>query len=130
MKVGQRKSKQRDIILEELKGVTSHPTADELYEMVRKRVPNISLGTVYRNLELMVAGGIIQKLDAGGKKRFDANNASHPHIRCVKCGRIEDVHIDVEIRDISNVDAHGFKVIGCNVEYLGICPECRGSRDH
>ena len=130
MKIGQRKSKQRDIILEELKGVDCHPTADELYEMVRKRVPNISLGTVYRNLELLVAGGAIQKLDAGGKKRFDANTMSHPHIRCLRCGKIEDVHIEVATKQLSAPEAHGFKVIGCNVEYLGLCPDCQTRQDN
>ncbi len=71
MKVGQRRSKQRELILEELRGLTCHPTADELYELVRKRISNISLGTVYRNLELLAANGVILKIETGGKNRFD-----------------------------------------------------------
>ncbi len=67
MKIGQRRSKQRELILEELKGLTCHPTADELYERVRKRLPNISLGTVYRNLELMADNGVILKIETSGK---------------------------------------------------------------
>jgi len=64
---------QRQIILEELAKVTSHPTANEVYDMVRKRLPRIGLGTVYRNLELMADSGVILKIEVGGtQKRFDA----------------------------------------------------------
>ena len=69
---------QRQIILEELSKVTSHPTANEVYDMVRKRLPRIGLGTVYRNLELMADSGIILKLEVGGtQKRFDATTKTH-----------------------------------------------------
>ncbi|PKN21112.1 MAG: transcriptional repressor, partial [Deltaproteobacteria bacterium HGW-Deltaproteobacteria-3] len=75
-------TKQRQIILDELCSVTSHPTADVLYQMVRKRLPKISLGTVYRNLEIMSECGIIQKLDIGGtQKRFDGAPHIHYHVR-------------------------------------------------
>ena len=67
-----RMTHQRRIILEELRNTRSHPTADEVYEIVRKRIPKISLGTVYRNLELLSESGVIQKLEIGGtQKRFD-----------------------------------------------------------
>ncbi len=73
---------QRQVILEELGKVTSHPTANEVYDMVRKRLPRIGLGTVYRNLELMAESGLILKLEVGGtQKRFDATTDLHYHIR-------------------------------------------------
>ena len=88
---------QRQIILEELGKVTSHPTASEVYDMVRKRLPRIGLGTVYRNLELMAESGIILKLEVGGtQKRFDATVESHYHIRCSGCGRVDDIDIEVQ----------------------------------
>lgn len=80
---------QRQIILEELEKVTSHPTANEVYDMVRKRLPRIGLGTVYRNLELMAETGIILKIEVGGtQKRFDATTHPHYHIRCISCGKV------------------------------------------
>ena len=73
-----RMTQQRQVILEELRNVNTHPSADEIYEMVRKRLPRISLGTVYRNLEILCASGEIQKLEAGGSiKRFDGNPRNH-----------------------------------------------------
>ena len=87
---------QRQIILEELGKVTSHPTANEVYDMVRKRLPRIGLGTVYRNLELMADNGIILKLEVGGtQKRFDATVDPHYHIRCLSCGKVNDIEVPV-----------------------------------
>ncbi|NDV26111.1 Fur family transcriptional regulator [Desulfovibrio sp. JC010] len=125
MKIGQRRSKQRELILEELKGLTCHPTADELYERVRKRLPNISLGTVYRNLELMADHGVILKIETGGKNRFDGNAEPHPHIRCLQCGKVDDVMNEVTAPEISEIEAQGYDVKGCSIEYFGLCPECR-----
>ncbi|MCJ7604005.1 MAG: transcriptional repressor, partial [Desulfobulbaceae bacterium] len=69
-----RMTKQRQVILEELRKVKTHPTADDMYQMLRKKMPKISLGTVYRNLEILSESGIIQKLDVGGtQKRFDGD---------------------------------------------------------
>jgi Fur family ferric uptake transcriptional regulator len=65
-------TRQRKVILEELRNVDTHPSADEIYEMVRKRLPHISLGTVYRNLEILSETGAIQKLELGcAQKKFD-----------------------------------------------------------
>jgi len=87
---------QRQIILEELSKVKTHPTASELYDMVRKRLPRIGLGTVYRNLELMAENGMILKLEVGGtQKRFDATTDTHYHIRCSGCGKVDDIDTPV-----------------------------------
>ncbi|MBV5345337.1 MAG: transcriptional repressor, partial [Rhodoferax sp.] len=88
---------QRQVILEELFKVTSHPTANEVYDMVRKRLPRIGLGTVYRNLELMSETGLILKLEVGGtQKRFDAVVTPHYHVRCIQCGKVNDVDMPVQ----------------------------------
>ncbi|OEU47215.1 MAG: transcriptional repressor [Desulfobulbaceae bacterium S3730MH12] len=117
---------QRQIILEELGKVTSHPTANEVYDMVRKRLPRIGLGTVYRNLELLAENGIILKLEVGGtQKRFDATIESHYHIRCSVCGRVDDVDIEVQ-EEINETAAKScdYKILGHHIEFSGICNEC------
>lgn len=117
---------QRQIILEELGKVTSHPTANEVYDMVRKRLPRIGLGTVYRNLELMSETGIILKLEVGGtQKRFDATIDPHYHIRCVSCGKVDDIEIPV-MADINKAaaDISKYEVLGHHIEFSGICSDC------
>ncbi len=117
---------QRQIILEELGKVTSHPTANEVYDMVRKRLPRIGLGTVYRNLELMAETGIILKLEVGGtQKRFDATIDPHYHIRCLSCGKVDDIELPV-MSDINKTaaDLSHYQVLGHHIEFSGICSEC------
>ena len=103
-----------------------HPTADELYERARRRLPRISLGTVYRNLAVLSECGMIQKLELGGaQKRFDGNVDNHYHTRCIRCGRIEDVPmenltpIENNLRGMSD-----YEIIGTRLEFIGICPRC------
>ena len=122
---------QRQIILEELSKVKTHPTASELYDMVRKRLPRIGLGTVYRNLELMAENGMVLKLEVGGtQKRFDAITDTHYHIRCIGCGKVDDIDtpvMDDLVREASN--ATSYKVLGHHIEFSGKCPTCqKGNR--
>jgi Fur family transcriptional regulator, ferric uptake regulator len=122
-----RMTKQRQAIVEELKTVTSHPTADQIFEMVRKRLPRISLSTVYRNLETLSAGGVIQKMEvAGTQKRFDGSVHHHYHIRCVQCGRLDDVHMPLipNIEETVRKYCH-YESVAHNLEFTGICPDCR-----
>ena len=118
---------QRQILLEELSKVTSHPTACELYEMVRKRLPRIGLGTVYRNLELMADSGMILKLELGGaQKRFDATTDPHYHVRCSVCGKMDDIMLQVrENITESAAEKTPYKILGHNVEFTGECPTCQ-----
>lgn len=123
-----RNTRQRTVVLEELKKLSSHPTAAELYELARTRLPRISLGTVYRNLELLAQNGVIQKLQiSGSEARFDGEAEGHHHVVCVHCGRIDDVHdltedfVRGEIRNLA-----GYHVVGFRLHFLGVCPECQG----
>ena len=121
-----RLTSQRQVILEELQKVTSHPTASEVFDMVRKRLPRIGLGTVYRNLDLLAERGIIKKLEAGGEqKRFDGDTSQHYHVRCVKCGRVEDIFIErskeLEKRAASYCN---YKILDHHVQFSGICSKC------
>ncbi|MBU0485143.1 MAG: transcriptional repressor [Proteobacteria bacterium] len=122
-----RLTNQRKVILEELKKVKSHPTATEIYDMVRKKMPRISLGTVYRNLELLSNNSIIQKLDFGeAQKRFDGNPTTHYHINCKGCGRVDDVDMPLnqELDELAE-NATSYKVSSHHVEFSGFCVSCQ-----
>ena len=121
-----RMTPQRKIILEEIRKLNSHPSADEIYEVVRKRLPRISLGTVYRNLEILTELGEIQKLElAGSMNRFDWDTNKHYHIRCTECGRVENAPL-APLNQIED-ELYGmtvFDIIGHRLEFVGLCPEC------
>lgn len=107
--------------------MTSHPTADELYQRVKAQLPRISLATVYRNLEVLSQEGVIQKLETGGRqKRFDGEPKNHCHIRCVRCGRVDDVRTEgLEGLEAVHVDAGGYRVLNHRLEFDGVCPGCQ-----
>ncbi len=117
---------QRQVILEELAKVKTHPTANEVYDMVRKRLPRIGLGTVYRNLELMADNGMILKLEVGGsQKRFDATTNLHYHIRCTCCGKVDDIELTAMPHlDQLASDSSDYQVVGHHIEFSGICATC------
>jgi Fur family ferric uptake transcriptional regulator len=115
-----RMTHQRQVILDEIRKVNTHPTADEVYELVRKRLPRISLGTVYRNLEILSARGSQQM-------RFDGVTKDHYHLRCISCGRVEDAPM-ISVGDLEDAvrNQSDYSITGHRLEFLGICPECRG----
>jgi len=123
----QRNTRQRQVILEELQKLRSHPTAAGLYAIVRRRMPKISLGTVYRNLELLYRTGTIQKLDfSSGEARYDGNAVNHDHLRCVSCGRVDDAPgPPLVLADGGKEDWGGYKVLGHRLEFFGVCQKCR-----
>ena len=118
-----RNTRQRQLILDELR---------KLYDTVRRRLPTISLGTVYRNLEQMAAAGLVLKIEiSGSAARYDGSVHRHDHIRCVRCGRVDDlpaVPLDKIIG--SGQDWGGYKVLDRRVEFAGICPDCQKAVDH
>lgn len=88
-----RNTAQRNKILEILQSTVSHPTASWIYDRVREELPNISLGTVYRNLNVLVTQGFAQKISCGdAEERYDANTKPHIHYYCLNCGCVSDVH--------------------------------------
>lgn len=124
-----RMTHQREIILQELKGLETHPTADELFQHVRGRLPRISLATVYRNLEQLAEAGLIVKLyGTGNQKRFDGDTSRHHHIRCVKCGKIADISLaEGPMSGPEVIDANSYRIIEKHFDYLGVCPDCISS---
>ena len=123
-----RMTRQRKVILEELQKLTSHPTAVGLYEIVRLRLPKISLGTIYRNLDLLSRMGLILKLEFGnGEARFDGNIERHDHIRCVRCGRVDDISCTpLDLSGGVTDDSLCYQILGYRLEYSGLCPNCQG----
>jgi len=123
----QRKTKQKEAILTVLKDTNPHPTTEGVYEQVKREIPHISLGTVYRNLRLLKQGGDIVELDiAGTLSRFNGNTQPHYHFRCEQCERIFDVDEPVDKAIDSRVAQRmGFKVTHHRLEFRGLCHHCQ-----
>ena len=121
-----RMTQQRKTILEVLRNTKTHPSADEIYELVKQKLPRISLGTVYRNLEVLAELGSIQVLELSGSlKRFDWDPNKHYHIRCIRCDRVENAPIAPMDRLENKVyQSTVFEIIGHNLEFTGLCPRC------
>ena len=117
-------SKQREAILNELHSRCDHPTATQVYESVRKVMPNISLGTVYRNLASLVESGEILSVTVGdGHEHFDGDKSFHLHLHCKCCGEIIDSHVDnSKIKDIAELNGFVPNTSVCVV--YGICKNC------
>ncbi len=121
-----RMTRQRKIILEELRLCNYHPSADELYERVRKRLPRVSLGTIYRNLEVLCDLNKIQKLELSGSlKRFDWDPEKHYHIRCLRCNLVVNAPVaPLKTLEDELYETTVFEIIGHNLEFTGFCPDC------
>ncbi len=118
-------SRQRESIKRFLMSRYDHPTADTIYLHVQEEFPNISLGTVYRNLSLLTELGEIIKITTDGPDRFDGNVKPHSHFLCRKCHSLLDVHLDNE----SFIDQQAQKnfpgtIDGHSILYYGICSDC------
>ena len=126
-----RHTRQGRAILEALREVNTHPTAAELYDLLRCSLPRISLGTVYRNLEALARDGLIRKLVSGHEEaRFDGDLSRHHHVRCVECGRVADVR-DVATDSIQTAEVGrltGFEILGHRLDFFGVCPKCLAHR--
>ena len=122
-----RRTRQKEAILEVLRSTTSHPTADWVYDEVKKEIPNISLGTVYRNLRVLCQlGEVLELVLCGSLTRFDARSDNHYHFRCVKCGQVFDVDEPVNTEmDKTAARRTGFKIKYHRLEFYGLCLECQ-----
>jgi Fur family peroxide stress response transcriptional regulator len=122
-----RDTKQRKAILKVLRNTKSHPTADQVYDEVRKDIPNISKGTVYRNLQVLQQDGVISVLNVNGiQSRYEEKQESHYHFRCETCGRVFDLDEPaVDELDDRVAKKTGFKVSHHQMEFRGLCKECQ-----
>jgi Fur family transcriptional regulator, peroxide stress response regulator len=120
-----RNTKQLEVIWDAIKDDDSHPTADQIYDKVRGRLPNISLGTVYRNLQKLVSDEKLQVLMLGRSQHFDPLVKRHQHFICEKCGQVFDVLVDTEdeIKPVRLPHA-GFKITSHQLAFYGACKHC------
>ena len=122
-----RHSRQRESIKKFLAGRKDHPTADMVYVNIRKSYPNISLGTVYRNLALLESLGEVRKISCGdGAERFDPNTEPHYHFVCRQCGCVQDI----PLLPVDNLETMAQEAFEGSIEshtamFYGICSQCR-----
>jgi Fur family ferric uptake transcriptional regulator len=121
-----RMTRSRRIILDEVARVTSHPTADQVFRAVRRKLPRVSLGTVYRNLDTLTRHGLLRELsEVGGQRRYDATCEEHYHVVCERCGRVDDADEKPPAalrRWVRN--ACGYEIHGYRLALVGLCPKC------
>lgn len=119
--------RKRDAILSYLKETDVHPSAEAVYASLKERIPDISLGTVYRNLALFKDQGVIQSLGSvQGVERFDGNTQPHVHFVCDNCGRITDlhqIHVPRELSDSAAAAARA-EIRRCQLTFTGTCLDC------
>lgn len=120
--------RKRDAILSCLRQTTEHPSADWVYTKLKPEIPDLSLGTVYRNLALFKEQGLITSLGTvNGVERFDGNTAPHVHYICSGCGRVLDlaeIHVPEEL-NASAATASGGRVDSCQLTFTGTCAHCQ-----
>lgn len=130
--VGLRLTGPRRLVLGMVQGSDAHPTAEAVHQLVRRRLPRVSLSTVYRNLRLLVTLGLLKQLP-GPHARFDGNLSDHHHFTCLACGRIADVDGSVtepHSRALQSrvASSGGFSVTHHRIEFYGRCAACRKKR--
>lgn len=120
-------SHQRENIIKYLQSTVDHPTADEVYQHIREIIPNISLGTVYRNLNQLAAAGRILRISCDGRTdHFDACTTPHYHFLCKSCGRVSDLDM-CPMDDIINKARHStdFTIDDISIIFSGTCKSCK-----
>jgi Fur family peroxide stress response transcriptional regulator len=119
---------QRLAIYQVLAGDDSHPGAEDIYRRIKPELPSLSLGTVYRTLELFEEHGLVSRVHAlGDQARFDANLEPHHHLVCVRCRRVIDFQDSrLAALPIGERELHGFRVLTHRIHLLGHCRQCQG----
>ena len=122
---GKRYSRQRELIYEALRQTDQHPTAEMVYQWLKPTNPSLSLGTVYRNLNLLADEGAIRRMPFP-VERYDANTAPHPHFCCETCGGVYDLDLPYDAAlDRQALAASGHDVQGHEVVFHGVCTNCK-----
>ena len=124
-----RSTRQQRLVFEAVSTTKSHPTAEWIYETVRRQLPRVSLGTVYRNLQKLVAEGRLRSFERAGRIRYDADLELHDHFSCDRCGLLMDIPRAAEALPAERrLRARGFAVVGRTLEFHGLCRKCRRGR--
>jgi len=122
-----RHTRQRGIILDILHETKAHPTAESIYRDARRIIPNISLGTVYRNLSFLQGQGLVREIRPcdGGSTRFDGDMAAHAHFHCLNCGALFDVPLPQGFEQPPCSEAEGIaRISAIDLHLIGSCAGC------
>ena len=127
---GKRYSRQRELIYEAVYGTDQHPTAEMVYHWLKPTNPNLSLGTVYRNLNLLAEEGILMRMPFS-VERYDANTAPHTHFHCKGCGGVFDLELayDPEIDTAAAAVEPNVQIDSHDLIFSGLCPRCVGGKE-
>ncbi len=127
--ITRRETKQRRLVLDAVQSRHDHPTAEQIYEDVHKKNPNISRGTVYRNLNCLSEDGEICHVRVPGADRYDLRNDLHYHIFCVECRKVIDAPYPYkEYLDDETAEQTGYRIVRHRLLFEVICPECLGGK--
>jgi len=121
---GLRLTRQRQAILDVLRGTTTHPDAAWVYKVVCQRIPNVSLGTVYRTLGVLEDQGLVRALRYGRFRRYDGDVSRHYHLACLGCGAVYDLDLPWREDLAQQVEREGYQVADHRLEFYGYCPAC------
>ena len=120
-------SKKRDAILDCIRCTDCHPTAEWVYQQLKPTIPDLSLGTVYRNISLFKDEGMVQSVGVvHGQERFDGNTAPHTHFICTGCGSVLDLDIDLPAEVLAETEhSFGGVIAGYQLQFTGVCAGCK-----
>jgi Fur family peroxide stress response transcriptional regulator len=120
-------SRKREAVLEKIRGTKSHPSAVWVYEELRKEIPDLSLGTVYRNISVFKDEGLINSVGVvGGQERFDGDISEHTHFICLECGSVLDVDVGLDESLTARVETdNGVDIISRQLAFYGRCAQCK-----
>lgn len=119
------RTRQRELILEFLRASEAHPTAAQTHAALLRRMPNLSLGTVYRNLEVLVSEGVVEELPSARGARYDGNPKLHHHFICEACGAIDDLHLQAPPSLAQKLRrARGRTASRVRIDFFGLCEAC------
>lgn len=119
-----RMTRQRQQILAVLAAKRTHPSAEEVLAEVRRVLPRVSLGSVYRNLRLLREAGLVREIVTSEGRRYDAVTSPHPHFVCERCSRVYDLAEPVAAEALRQALPEGFAVSQIHLELRGTCSEC------
>lgn len=121
-----RNTHQRELVLNAVKSLHNHPNANQVFEYVHERDPKVSMGTVYRNLNLLVENGEILSVQAPGGNHYDFRTDDHSHVVCSNCGCMADAIMDYDssLDEIAQRES-GYQISGHFVVFEGLCPDCQ-----
>ena len=125
-----RNTVQRQIVADALRALANHPTADEVYEAVHAEHPSVGRATVYRTLGRLADEGAIGRVRINnGADRFDHQTFAHYHVRCVRCGRVDDVIMAPVLEGVDEAAAAAseYRIVGHTLQFDGVCPACQAA---